>query len=266
MNNTYFDSHCHLQLEPFDDERTAVVERCREAGVTSWIVVGTNAETSRKAIEFCQKFDGGYPAAGLHPHDADAITEQKERIEELVQEPSVVAVGETGLDFYKEYSPATQQEESLMTQIGIALDIEKPLIFHCRDAHDELVTVLEQNEDSFREVFPDGGAGVIHCFSGTPEHLEAYQDMGFFVSFSGIVTFPNADETRRAAEVADPDHLLVETDSPFLAPQKHRGKQNEPTYVPEIVEEIAQLQDEEPETIARITRENVRTLFDIEKE
>lgn len=266
MTTRYFDSHSHLQLESFDGEREQVVQRAKDAGVDQWMIVAIDAETARKAIQFCQQYDHAYPTAGLHPHQADDILDQEQQIKTLIQKPSVVAVGETGLDFYKEYSPATQQEESVNRHIDMALEVEKPIIFHCRDAHDELVRILQRQQSSLDEVFPDRSPGVIHCFSGNKQHLEAYQEMGFYVSFSGIVTFPNAEDVQEAAAAASPEHLLVETDCPFLAPQAYRGKQNEPAYLPETVKKIAELQGEDPGDIARTTRENTKDLFGLSSE
>ncbi len=259
-----FDSHCHLQLEQFDDDREEVHARAQDGDVTRMTVIGIDARSSRDAIEFCQEHDRCYPTAGLHPHEADLIYEQSEALQDLASEPDVVAIGETGLDYYKELSPKTQQEESLVTQIGWAIEMEKPLIFHCRDADDDLIEILAQNKEELDEAFPEGGAGVVHCFSGTPDHLRKFQEMGFYTSFSGILTYPNAGDLREAAAVADPDMVLIETDSPFLAPQQHRGKRNEPAYVKETAETLGDLLDLTLEEVAEVTTRNAKQLFGVE--
>lgn len=256
-----FDSHCHLQMEQFGEDRSEVYGRAREKGVRRMMIVGTDLATSRSAREFARDHRGCYPTAGLHPHDADNIFEQGDALRNLLRSPDVVAVGETGLDFFKEYSPKTQQKESLNVQLNWAKEEELPLVFHCRDADDELIEILQQNMNMFEDVLPSGRRGVVHCFSGTPEHLEAYQEMGFHVSFSGIVTYPGSDPLREAAAQADPDLLLVETDAPFLAPQTNRGKRNEPSFMVETAKVVADRQGMSLEDLAAVTRENTEQLF-----
>ncbi len=256
---SYFDSHCHLQLRQFDDDREETRERALEAGVKQMTVIGIDAETSRDAISFCDRHDGCYPTVGLHPHDAELIHEQSEKLRPLLQRPDTVAVGETGLDFHKEYTSRTQQEESLATHINWAIEFQKPLVFHCRDADEALIDVLEQFHSELSRAFSGRSPGVVHCFSGTREHLEAYQDMGFYVS--GILTFPNAGDLREAASAADPERVLMETDSPFLAPQEYRGDRNEPAYVTETADRLASVLDMSPTSLADRTRENATKLF-----
>jgi len=259
---TYFDSHCHLQLEPFDGDREDVYQRARDAGVDRMTVIGIDADTARAAIEFCEDHDGCGPTAGLHPHDADRLDEERDELRALLDRPEVVAAGETGLDFHKEYAPRDDQLESLQTHVRWAIEVEKPLVFHCRDADDTLIDVMELFQGDLREAFTDRPPGVVHCFSGTADHLRAYREMGFYVSFSGILTFPNAGDLREAARVADPDGVLVETDAPFLAPQPHRGDRNEPAYVTETAERLASVMGLEPGRLAEITYENATDLFD----
>ena len=258
---TIFDSHCHLQLEQFDDDREDVYQRARSSGVEEMIVIGIDTTSSLDALSFCEDHEGCYPTAGLHPHEADFIYEQTNGLRKLLNQSETVAVGETGLDFHKEYSPRTQQEESLATHLNWAIEFEKPLIFHCRDANETLIEILEDNMASLNDAFGERPPGVVHCFSGNREHLQTYQDMGFYVSFSGIITLPNSDEVQDAATAADPDQVLVETDSPFIAPAENRGKRNEPAFITETVEQLASLMNMEPDDLAQKTTENARDLF-----
>ncbi len=256
-----FDSHCHLQLEQFDGDREDAYERAVSSGVNEMTVIGIDMTTSLDAVEFCNDHEGCYPTAGLHPHEADFVYEQSNGLRKLLDRPETVAVGETGLDFHKEFSPRTQQEESLATHLNWAIEFEKPLIFHCRDADDALIDILEDNLPSLEDTFDDRSPGVIHCFSGHKEHLQTYQEMGFYVSFSGIITFPNSEDLQEAATVADPSQVLVETDSPFLAPQSNRGNRNEPAFLTETVKKLASLLDMKADELARRTAENARSLF-----
>ncbi len=249
------DSHAHLYWRSYDGDRDEVLERARAADVRRIIVPGTDVSTSQAALDLAASELEVYPAAGIHPHDAsEANEEARERIEEMCGLPECVAVGESGLDFFKEYSPRKAQIEAFYWHLDLARRIEKPLIVHCRDAH----------EDTARIIAEFGGVrGVMHCYSHGPRELEPYLEAGFLISFAGPVTYPRNDGNREAARLVPDELLLVETDSPFLAPQERRGKRNEPAYVARVLEKVAEVRGKNPATLARVTSDNAARLFDL---
>ena len=251
------DSHAHVYWKSFDSDRTAVLARAREAGVERMVVVGTDVVTSEAAFALCRAEPGLYPTAGIHPHDAArADASALARIRELAETPECVAVGETGLDFFKEYSPRAQQAESFRWHLELARELEKPVVVHCRDAHAATVEQL-------RAV--PGVRGVMHCYSMGPDELPAYLEAGFYISFSGMVTYPANAANREAAKVVPLERLLVETDCPYLAPQGMRGKRNEPAYVRVVLEELARVRGVGFEVVAEATSANAGRLFGLRR-
>ena len=247
------DSHAHLYWESYDEDRGQVLQRAREAGVVRVIVPGTDVASSRAALALAGSEPGVFPAAGIHPHDASEAGEEARReIEELCRRPECVAVGESGLDYFKEYSPRLAQVDSFHWHLDLARRIEKPVIVHCRDAHADTARILAE--------YP-GVRGVMHCYAFGPAELEPYLELGYAISFAGAVTFPKNDANRAAAGIVPREQLLVETDSPFLAPQGRRGRRNEPAYVAEVLECVARVRDEDPAVLARVTSENAARLF-----
>jgi TatD DNase family protein len=231
------DSHCHIDGDRFDADRAEVLARARAAGVSPMIVVGTGASLAeiRRAAELAEAEPDVYAAVGVHPHDAVHLDDAMlAGLEELARRPRVVAVGETGLDYHYDHSPRDAQAESFRRQIRLARALGKPVVCHIRDAHADALTVLR--EERAAEV-----GGVIHCFTGTPDEARAHVELGFHVSFSGIVTFPgkSADPIRAAVRVVPKDRLLVETDAPYLAPVPLRGKRCEPAMVVHTAEVVA---------------------------
>jgi TatD DNase family protein len=251
------DTHSHLFWKDFDEDRAEVLTRARANGVERMLVVGTDVATSEAAWDLCQDEPGLYPTAGIHPHDAEAVGEPDAlaRIEELCRRDGCVAVGETGLDFFKEYAPREAQERAFRWHLNLARELDKPIIVHCRDAHEATVAAIRE--------YP-GVRGVMHCYTMGPAELEPYLNAGFHISFSGIVTFPKSEDNRAAAIGVPLDRLLVETDCPFLAPQGHRGKRNEPAHTRVILEHIAEMRGMEPVDLAQITSRNANALFDLE--
>lgn len=247
------DTHVHVFWETFDGDRDEVLARARAAGVERMVVVGTDLETSRAAFELCAERPGLYPTAGVHPHDAAGagVTVLRE-IERLCRRDECVAVGETGLDLFKEYSPRARQMENFRWHLDLARRIDKPVVVHCRDAHVDTARLLAE--------FP-GARGVMHCYTMGPDELRPYLDAGFCISFSGVVTFPRNEANRLAAKAVPSDRLLVETDCPFLAPQGQRGKRNEPAFVTGVLETLAAVRGEPFEELARSTSVNADTLF-----
>lgn len=247
------DTHAHVFWKDFDADREAVLERARAAGVERMIVVGTDLPTSRAAFALCEGKRGLHPTAGVHPHDASgANAEVLKGIEALCRHPECVAVGETGLDYFKEYSPRERQRAAFRWHAELARRIAKPLVVHCRDAHRDTVELLGESP---------GVRGVMHCYTMGPEELPPYLELGFYVSFSGVVTYPKNDANREAARLVPDERLLVETDCPFLAPQGHRGERNEPARVRGVLETLARVRGQEFDTLAAQTSRNAERLF-----
>jgi TatD DNase family protein len=247
------DSHAHLYWKSFDADREAVLARARAAGVGRMIVVGTDVGTSRAALELCAEEPELFPTAGIHPHDASgAGPAERAAIEELCRRPECVAVGETGLDWFKEFSPRAAQLEGFLWQLDLACRLAKPVVIHCRDAHADTLRCLAQ--------FPLV-PGVMHCYTMGPEELAPYLEAGLYISFSGVVTYPKNELNRAAAARVPRERLLVETDCPYLAPQGQRGKRNEPAFVMAVLEELARVRGEGVEELARTTSDNAARLF-----
>ena len=247
------DSHAHLYWKSFDGDRTEVLQRAREAGVDRMIIVGTDVPSSRAAFELCDGELDLFPTAGIHPHDAEGIgDEERAAIEAMCRRPECVGVGETGLDWFKEYSPKKEQIENFYWHLELGRTLDKPVVVHCRDAHEETSRILAEFT---------GVRGVMHCYSFGPKELEPYLDAGFHISFSGVVTYPKNDENREAARIVPADRLLVETDCPYLAPQGFRGKRNEPAYVAETLRFVSEVRGEDFEELAKQTSENAAALF-----
>ena len=246
------DTHCHLFL--LDREPPEVVEAARAAGVDRLICVGVDAPTSRRSLELADSLSGVFATAGLHPHDASTLDHRMEaELEEMLLDPRCVGVGETGLDHFRMHSSTEDQERVFRLHIDLARESGKPLVVHCRDAWPDVLRVLE--EGSAERV-------VIHCFSGDAEIARECVARGYYLSFAGNVTYPKNDHLRQAARTAPLDRLLVETDSPFLAPQKLRGTDNEPANVTITLHAIAAELGETFETVRNATTANAFAIFD----
>jgi TatD DNase family protein len=257
------DSHCHLEAKDFvapggGDERGAVLDRARAAGVEAFVCVGSGASLDevRTAVAMAEAHADVWAAVGIHPHDAarmpDGAYDEIERL--AATHPRVVAVGETGLDYHYNHSPVAEQQEALRRFIAIARRTRRPLSLHIREAHADARRILEEERAA------DVG-GVIHCFTGDLADARAYVALGFHISLSGVVTFKSAEAIREAAAWAPLDRLLVETDCPFLAPVPLRGKRNEPAYIVHTAAAVASLRSLMPEEFAAATSRNCRALF-----
>lgn len=254
------DTHCHLEMKPFNQDRSAVIRRANQAGVQRILTVGTNTAYSQKAVVLAEEFEPVYAAVGIHPHDAkDASPADYQVLRELAARDKVVAYGEIGLDFFKNYSPRAEQLREFGRQIRIARELDLPLIIHDRDAHRETLEVLRQEGGPYR--------GVFHCFAGDEEMARQAFELGFLLSFTGSITFAKQGKETTAHRVIRQcplDRLMVETDAPFLTPHPLRGKRNEPAYVRFVAEKIAELKGIKPEEIARQTSGNAYRLFRFE--
>jgi TatD DNase family protein len=245
------DTHCHLFL--LDREPAEVVETARRAGVDRLICVGVDPETSARSLELADSLDGVFATAGMHPHDAQAFDhEASARIEELLHDPRVVGVGECGLDYFRMRSPKDDQIRTLQAHVAMSNESGKPMVVHVRDAWDDVMEVLART-----------GAErvVIHCFSGDAGVARECAERGYRLSFAGNVTYPKNEHLRQAARAVPLDRLLVETDSPFLAPQRLRGYDNEPANVLITLEEVARSRGEAPEDVRTATTDNARAVF-----
>ena len=232
-----FDTHAHLHDPALAGEIEAVLERAREAGVERCVTVGTDIATSRAAVRLAEAQESVYASVGLHPHDAkDWSAEASAELRSLAASESVVAIGEIGLDFYRNLSPREAQFRAFREQLELAEELDLPVIIHSREAHDETWDVIAPWGASCRRGAP---VGVLHCFSGHDTLALAYAEMGFLISFAGPVTYPKNDELRAAAKALREDAIVVETDCPYLSPQGRRGRRNEPAYVVETAEVVA---------------------------
>jgi TatD DNase family protein len=251
------DSHCHLDFPDFQDELPQVLDRARQAGVVTMICIGSGRDLApaRAAVALAARELDVFASVGIHPHDVGSMTEETWlALDELARAPRVVGIGETGLDFYYDHSPRDAQRAAFRRFIALARAVERPVICHIRDAHEEAAQILI--EEGAAEV-----GGVIHCFTGGLADARRYLDLGFHISLSGILTFKNAQPIREAAAAAPLDRLMVETDAPYLAPVPHRGKRNEPAFVIHTLAHLAELRGMALEELATATTANARRLF-----
>ncbi len=250
------DSHCHLDYLERDQDLDAVVARAARAGVGAMVTICTKLTEFEKVRAIAERYRQVYCTVGVHPHEAAEEGQgDPARLIALAEHPKVIGIGETGLDYYYEHSPRGPQRDSFRGHLRAALDTGLPVIVHTRDADDETVALL-------REARAEGPlTGVIHCFTAGPALARAALEMGLYISVSGIVTFGKAEDLRRTLREVPLDRLLVETDSPYLAPVPKRGKPNEPAFVVHTATALAELKGVSPEELARITSENVYRLF-----
>jgi len=251
------DTHCHLADKRFDEDRDATIERARSAGVTHIVAVGGGGpiEASEASADLAARYRFMRSTSGIHPHDAASFDSKIEaRVEALLSRPEVAAVGETGLDYYYEHSPRQVQRDALARHIALARKHDLPIVLHCREAESDLRDVLASE-------WPDSAKGVVHCFTGRYEDARWYLDKGLTVSFTGIFTFKKSGDLRDIARKLPLDRLMVETDSPYLAPMPYRGKRNEPAYVVHVADMLAELHETTREAVIEATAANARDLF-----
>jgi TatD DNase family protein len=251
-----FDSHVHLNLRPLSRDVDGVLARAREAGVDEMVVVGIDLPTSRSAIALAREHRGLHATAGFHPHGAASVGDEELcELGDLLRDEAVVALGEIGLDYYRDRSPRDDQRRVFRAQLALALERDLPVVIHMRNAYDEGLDVLEEHA---------GVRGVMHCFGGDAGHARRSVALGLHVSFAGPITFPKAEGTRQAAAAVPLERTLVETDCPFLAPQPIRGQTNEPAAVRWVAEAQAKLRGLQLEEVAAVTRDNARRLFGVD--
>jgi TatD DNase family protein len=254
---TLIDSHCHLDMEDFVQDRAEVLTRATDAGVSTMVTIGAGGplEANHRAVALAAAHAQVYATVGVHPHEAAVVTDAVvAQIQELAGHPKVVGIGETGLDYYYDNSPRPQQRAAFARFVQLARGLRLPIVVHLRDADADAVEIMTA------EGARDAG-GVIHCFSGDSASARAFLDLGFHISFSGIVTFKSADALRAAARSVPADRLMVETDAPFLTPAPYRGRRNEPALVLQTAALLAEVRGEPFEVVAQNTRRNTQRLF-----
>ncbi len=266
----YVDSHCHLDNKRFDSDRAEVFARAKAAGVETLLAIGNGdgpgTGTLDCAVKFSQQYDWVYATVGIHPHEAaEAKHEDFDELQRLASDPKVIGWGEIGLDYYYDNSPRDVQQRVFVQQMEMAQAAKLPIIIHNRpsdnseNAWDDLLRLLREHWAS------SGLGGVLHCFTGSVENAKAVLDMGFVVSFAGMITYTKAQNLRDAAAIVPLDRMFIETDSPYLAPVPHRGKRNEPAYVLEVARTIAELRGTSSEEIALQTTQNFYKFFGLAK-
>ena len=253
---TLVDSHCHLDFPDFADELDDVVRRAGEAGVGRMVTICTRVTDFERVLALAEAYESVTCSVGNHPHEVGNEPEvTADHLVRLARHPKVVGFGESGLDYHYEHSPRAQQQTSFRTHIAAAREARLPVIVHTRDADEDTIRILE--DEHARGAFP----GLIHCFTAGRRLAEKAIELGFYVSFSGIVTFKNADDIRATARALPADRILVETDAPYLAPVPKRGRRNEPAFVVHTAARLAELRGVEPDALARATTDNFFRLF-----
>ncbi|RKU13250.1 hydrolase TatD [Candidatus Poribacteria bacterium] len=250
----FIDSHTHIQISQFDPDQDAVLKRALEAEVSTILVIGFDLETSLGAVELAETHENLFATVGMHPHDAKDLTpDVLKTFRELLHHPKVIALGEIGLDYYRNLSPHAVQKEAFEKQLDLAEEMEIPIIVHNRDAYMDILPILDARQGQIQ--------GVLHCFTGDVELMHRSLEIGFYIGIGGIVTYPNAKDVQAVAREVPLERLLIETDCPWLAPQSWRGKRNEPAYVRAVAEKIAELRKTSVGTIGKITTKNFNLLF-----
>lgn len=256
-----FDTHAHLDDVRYDEDREAMIARAREAGVHAFVTIGCDLATSQAAVSLTEQHSFIYASIGVHPHEVKHIQEAwYDEFRRMAKNKKVVAYGEIGLDYHYNHSSPKEQRERFREQIQFARELNLPVIIHTREAQEDTIGILR--EEGASEI-----GGVFHCFSGDAWLAKDALDLGFYLSFSGILTFQNAAMLRDIAKTVPLDRLLIETDCPYLTPVPHRGKRNEPAFVSLVAQQLATIRAGEPEmsweTIGRITTQNAKRLFKI---
>jgi TatD DNase family protein len=264
----FVDSHCHLDGPRFDADREEVIARAREAGITNILAVGTGDApgTLDCAVKIAEQHEFVYATVGIHPHEAKLARDSDfGELEQLALCPKVIAWGEVGLDYYYDHSPRDVQQDVFIRQMELARVAKLPIVIHCRpsdnsdNAWEDCLGLIDQH---WR---PSGLGGILHCFTGGWEHAKRALDMGFMISFAGNVTFPKAQQIRNSALQVPPDRMLIETDSPSLAPVPYRGKRNEPAFVKEVARQIGELRGLPAEDVGNLTSQNFYRFFSLPK-
>lgn len=247
-----FDTHCHINDERFNDDRAEVIARMKEAGIGRAVLIGDLSSDEALTLDIIRNNDFIYGAFGLHPHDASKWSDElREKLIRLMPLDKIVALGEIGLDYHYDLSPREEQKHVFDEQLELAYTLEKPVVLHIREAHGDAYDIMHARHKAGK--LP---SGIMHCYSGSIESAKSYLDMGLYISFSGSLTFKNANKLLDVAAYLPEDRILIETDCPYMAPVPMRGQRNEPAFVRFTCEKLAELKHRSPEEMARITYEN----------
>lgn len=256
----FFDTHCHLSARYLQTPVSEAIATARSASVTRMTVIGCGPtiEDTLESVEIARAHDGVFASVGLHPHEAKLWTDEMGRqLEELAADPKVVAIGETGLDYFYDLSPRDAQEVAFRAQIEIAQRLNLPLIIHNRGSDEDCIRILN-------DTCAQGMRGVVHCYTSGPELAQRAVALGFHIGFTGIISFKNAEDVREILRSVPLERLVIETDSPFLAPVPHRGKTNQPAFVPHVAEAMAKTLDLTVDEVAELTTRNALALYGIQ--
>lgn len=257
------DTHCHLNFDRYDADRDAVIQRAKKTGVNRIIIPAVDLASCTQLINLCKQHEGIYGAVGIHPNSTTNFDENTVNIlKSMADEDKVIAIGEIGLDYYWDKSPKSTQADAFKAQLALAHELELPVIIHNREASMDIMPILEEWATTLSNSLKSR-AGVLHSFSAPPEIAERALDAGFYLGFTGPITFKKANELRDIARNVPLDRILVETDAPFLTPTPFRGKRNEPAYIPHIVERLASLKQISIEEMGAITTRNAEMLFQL---
>lgn len=251
----YFDTHAHLDDNRFKGDQDAVIRRAREVGVELIVNVGYNLSSALNTLELTQKYEFIYGAVGMHPHEAQDLNEESlAQLRLLAQKPRVVAIGEIGLDYYYDLSPRDVQQTVFREMISLAQEVQLPIIIHDREAHEDTLRIVK--EERAEEI-----GGVFHCYSGSLPLAQEIVELGFYLALGGALTFKNARKAVEVVRAIPLEYLLIETDCPYLTPVPYRGKRNEPAYVGQVAQAIAEIKGMPVAEVARVTLENGKRLF-----
>lgn len=251
-----FDSHAHLDDRKYDLDRDETIAALQESGISYFVNIGADMESSENSVELAEKYDFIYAAVGVHPYDAETVDENLiEKLKGMAENKKVVAIGESGLDYHYEDVDFEVQKNAFIKHIKLANELDLPVIVHNRDSHQDMMDILKEHKPK---------NAIIHCYSGSAEMAKELVKMGYYISFSGTITFKNAKKVQEAATVVPLDKLLVETDSPYLCPEPERGQRNDPSKVRYTVEKLAEIKGITYEEMAKITSDNAKRVYNIE--
>ena len=257
------DTHCHLNFDSYSEDRGEVLKRAADAGVKRIIIPATDLASAEEAIRLAYQYPGVYAAVGIHPNSSAGFHDDDlKALASLAVEPKVVAIGEIGLDYYRDRSPKSRQQHAFQAQLALAAELELPVIVHNREAGNGVMSILEEWTATLSDSLKTR-PGVLHSFSAPQEIADRALAFGFYLGFTGPITFKKADALRRIAAAIPLDRTLVETDGPFLTPTPYRGKRNEPAYIPYIIERLASLRSLSVQAMARATTNNASVLFSL---
>jgi len=257
----YIDTHCHLNFSQFHNDLEKVIDESFASGVTKLINIGTDLQASRESVNLASRYKNIFAAVGIHPHEAKTIdVNVLKQLESLAKDSKVVAIGEIGLDYYRNLSTKECQKQAFIKQLQIAIKLEKPVIIHCRDAYKDVLDILDK---VYLPYLKGRLPGEIHSFSSGPKYLKEFLKKGFYVGFNGMITYPNNEQLIEAVKTVPMNRLLIETDAPFLAPQNYRGQRNEPKLVIEVAKMVSEVKHLAVDEVAKLTTSNAIELFEL---